>query len=296
MALEVTLAVQHELQSRRDEADSLRHQQVERAKYEADLARARFMKVDPRNRLVADSLEAEWNEKLRELANAQELYERHRQQDAIVADDSTRSEVLTLATNFPKLWNDSRTSDRDRKRILRLLVDDVTLIHSGEITAHVRFQGGIIETLTLPRPLNSWELRQTSPQIIQAIDQLLNEFTEGQIADQFNHQGLRSGMGSPFCGRLVAQIRRAYRIQSRYDRLRARGLLTQSEVAQELGIHPSTVRKWMQSGIVTAHVYNDKNERLYELSPDNRPIKQQGIKFSDARRIHHIAPERTKEV
>lgn len=296
LALEVTLAVQQELQARREEADALRKQQVERARYQAELARARYMQVDPRNRLVADSLEADWNDSLRGLSEAQELYERYREQDTAIADDSTRSEVLELATNFPKLWNDSRTSARDRKRIVRLLIDDVTLIHNGQITAHVRFQGGVVETLHLPRPLSGWELRQTSPQIIEAIDRLLDEFTEGQIADQFNQQGLHSGMGSSFCGRLVGQIRRAHRITTRYHRLRSAGMLTQDEIAQELGIHPSTVRKWQSRGLLAAHAYNDKNECLYEPPGSLRPIKHHGIKLSDPRRFLSIAPERTDEV
>jgi hypothetical protein len=290
------LAVQQELQTRREEADALRKQQVERARYEAELARARFMQVDPRNRLVADSLEADWNDKLRDLTEAQELYERYRQQDAAVANDSTRSQVLELATNFPKLWNDPGTSDRDRKRIVRLLMEDVTLIHNGQITAHLRFQGGVVETLHLPRPQSAWELRQTSPQIIEAIDRMLDDFTEGQIADQLNQQGLRSGMGSSFCGRLVGQIRRAHRITSRYDRLRRAGMLTQGEIAKELAIHPATVRKWRNRGLLAAHAYNDKKEYLYERPGNNRPIKQQGMKLTDSRRIISVAPERTDEV
>lgn len=296
LALEVTLAVQQELQTRREEADALRKQQVQRARYEADLARARFMQVDPHNRLVADSLEADWNEKLRDLTDAQELYERYREQDAAVFDDSTRSEVLELATNFPKLWNDPWTSDRDRKRIVRLLIEDVTLIHDGQITAHVRFQGGVVETLHLPRPLSSWELRQTSPQVLEAIDRSLDEFTEKQIADQLNQQGLRSGTGSSFCGRLVGQIRRAHRITSRYDRLRSKGLLTQQEIAAELGVHPSTVRTWRNHGLLAAHAYNDKNECLYECPSDNRPIKLQGIQMDDPRRIANVPSECADEV
>jgi DNA invertase Pin-like site-specific DNA recombinase len=296
LALEVTLAVQQELQTRLEEADALRKQQVERARYEAELARARFMQVDPRNRLVADALEADWNERLRDLTRAQEVYERHRQQDAAVANDSTRSQVLELATNFPKLWNDPRTSHRDRKRIVRLLIDDVTLIHDGQITAHVRFQGGIVETLHLPRPLSSWELRQTSPQIIETIDRLLDNFTEGQIAEQLNQQGLRSGMGSSFCGRLIGQIRRAHHITCRYERLRNAGMLTQREIAEQLGVHPSTVKKWRNRGLLTAHAYNDKNECLYELHGKPRPIKHHGIRLNDPRRFHSIAPERTDEV
>src|SRR5262249_5054297 len=72
LTLEVALAVQEELQQRLDEADRLRRQQVERARYEADAARERFMQVDPKNRLVADALEADWNDRLRALTEAQE--------------------------------------------------------------------------------------------------------------------------------------------------------------------------------------------------------------------------------
>jgi DNA invertase Pin-like site-specific DNA recombinase len=295
LALEVTLAVQQELQTRREEADGLRKQQVERARYEAELARARYMQVDPHNRLVADALEANWNDKLRALTEAQELYERYRRQDAATVDDSTRSRVLELATDFPKLWNDPRTSHRDRKRIVRLLIEDVTLVHDGKVSAHVRFQGGAVQTLHLPRPLSAWELRQTSPQVIEMIDRLLNDYTEGQVAEQLNLQGLRSGMGSTFIGRLVGQIRRAYQITSRYDRLRKAGLVTPTEIAKQLGIHPTTVRTWRDRGLLTAHVYNDKNECLYEPLGENRPIKHQGILLSDPRRFSSVTPDRANE-
>jgi len=106
MTLDVALAVQKELQTRIDEADQLRHKQVERAHYEAELARRRFMQVDPDHRLVADELEAEWNGKLREARRVQEEYERHREADRLVLDDTARNRVLALARDFPKLWND----------------------------------------------------------------------------------------------------------------------------------------------------------------------------------------------
>jgi DNA invertase Pin-like site-specific DNA recombinase len=296
LALEVTLAVQQELQTRHAEADALRKQQVLRAQYEAERARTRYMKVDPHNRLVADALEGDWNEKLRALTDAQELYERYCRQDAAVVDDSTRSQVLELATNFPKLWNDPRTSHRDRKRIVRLLIEDVTLIHDGQITAHVRFQGGVTQTLHLPRPRSAWELRQTSPQVLETIDRLLNVCTEGQIADRLNQQELRSGMGSAFSGRLVAQIRRAHKIPSRYDRLRETGMLTQAEIAGQLGIYPTTVQKWRRAGLLKAHAYNDKNECLYEQLEEDRPIKQQGLRLADPRRFASVLPDRTDKV
>jgi hypothetical protein len=143
LALEVSVQVQQELQSRLAEADRLRRQQVQRAQYEADQARVRFMRVDPNNRLVADTLEGLWNEKLRNLAQAKEDYEKKRQADQQPVTPEQQQQILALAQDVPKRWNHPRTSPRDRKRMARLLVDDVTLNREGTlITAQVRFKGG----------------------------------------------------------------------------------------------------------------------------------------------------------
>jgi len=123
----------------------LRRQGVERARHEADLARRRFMEADPSNRLVVDVLEAEWNEKLRPLHDAQEGLEHRRAKEHQEISDERRAQILSLATDFPRLWNDPKTPPRERKRMVRLLIEDVTLTKSGEITAGVRFRGGPYE-------------------------------------------------------------------------------------------------------------------------------------------------------
>jgi DNA invertase Pin-like site-specific DNA recombinase len=128
VALDVALTVQQELQARLNEADRLRKQQVERARYEAELAQRRYMHVDPQNRLVADTLEADWNQKLRALDEAQQEYEQRREQDRQVFSDDQRAAILALAQDFPRLWRDSATEDRDRKRMTRLLLEDVTML------------------------------------------------------------------------------------------------------------------------------------------------------------------------
>ena len=149
LALEVTLSVQHELQARIEEVDKLRKKQVERARYDADLAQRRYLHVDPANRLVADSLEADWNKKLRLLTEAQEQYEHQRQQDRVAVDGQQRARIAALASDFPRLWQDPKTPDRERKRMVRLLLADVTLIRGTGITVHVRFNGGVTRTLEL---------------------------------------------------------------------------------------------------------------------------------------------------
>ena len=273
LTLEVALAVGDELRARVEEVDQLRRKDVERARYEAGLAERRYRHVDPGHRLVADALEADWNEKLRALADAQEAYERQRDADQTVLDESQRAEILSLATDFPRLWKDPLTPVREKKRMARLIVEDVTLSRGDEITAHVRFKGGASRTLKLPLPRLAWELRQTDNAIVREIDRLLDEHTEGTIAHILNDAGLRSGEGVSFHGRLVAGIRRRYGLQTRYERLRQKGLLNLQEMADQLGVHPDTVKKWRAAGLLEAFVYNDKNECLYQPPAKDRPQK-----------------------
>ena len=296
VALEVALTVQQELQSRLEDADRLRLKQVERAQYEADLARRRYMRVDPDNRLVADSLEAEWNSKLRTLTETQQERERQREQDRQVLSAEQRTAILALATDFPRLWRDPNTPDRERKRMIRLLVEDVTLNRAENIILQIRFKGGATKTLTVALPLNAWQQRATNPEVISEIDRLLEHQTYSQIASTLNGRALLSGEGKPFTSHIVARIRREYGLASRYDRLRKAGMLTLREMAALLGITPQWVRIWHRNGILRGHAYTDKNERLYEHPGDKLPCKAQGIKLSERCPANEIASTATLEV
>ena len=164
------------------------------------------MQVDPRNRLVADALEAAWNDRLRALTEAQESYERQSQADRATLDEHRRSQVLALASDFPRLWRDPNTPDRERKRMVRLLIEDVTLLKGESITAHIRFKGGATRSLTLPIPLPAWATWQSDPELVTRIDRLLDQYTDGQIAALLNEQGCVSGKGHPFTRNLVIMI------------------------------------------------------------------------------------------
>jgi F0F1-type ATP synthase membrane subunit b/b' len=296
LALEVTLTVQQEIQARLDEVDRLHKKAVDRAQYEADLAQRRYLHVDPANRLVADSLEADWNIKLRALKAAQEEYEKRCQGDRLAISEEQRASITALAQNFPQLWQNPSTPDRERKRLVRLLLEDVTLIRNDQITAHVRFKGGITKTLTVPVPLNAWQQRATSPEIVREIDRLLDHNTYPQIASLLNDRGLRSGEGKIFTARIIAGIGKRYGLTSRYDRLRKAGMLTVDEIAALLGIHPQRVGVWKRQGLLRGHVYNDKNDCLFEHPGNHPPPKAQGVKLSKRRLVNDVVAQSTQEV
>jgi DNA invertase Pin-like site-specific DNA recombinase len=135
-ALKVALAVQDEIAGRIEQADALRRKQLERARYEAELARRRYVKVDPDNRLVADRLEADWNEHLRRLDTLQQEHEQQRKADQGLLSAEARARILALSKDFPRVWNDPRTEAVERKRMVALLIEDVTLVRGQKIDIH----------------------------------------------------------------------------------------------------------------------------------------------------------------
>src|SRR5271170_6238724 len=199
MNLEVTLAVQRELESRAAEVDAMRRQHVERTRYEAELARRRYMNVDPDNRLVANTLEAEWNERLLAHSEAADEYDRRAKEQATALDEEAHRRIRELVEQFPRVWNDPRVPSAERKRIFRLLVEDITLLKGQTtITANVRLPGGATRALVLPRPLSIAEIRKFKPEIVAEVDSLLNHYRDQEIADILNERGLRTGEGKPF--------------------------------------------------------------------------------------------------
>jgi DNA invertase Pin-like site-specific DNA recombinase len=281
-AVELALEIRREIEARQHEADQLRCRATERAQFEADLAQRRFMLVDPNNRLVADTLEAEWNDKLRVLAQAREERERARQQDQVLLDETIRQRLITMATDFKKLWNDPTTPNRERKRLLAYVIEDATLIRQpleGITRIQIRFKGGKTETLTVPNPKSSAQQVKTPRLIIQFVEMLLDNHIYSEIAEILNKQGLRPG-GSARPGRSKARftalrvkyIVHQYALRSRYDRLRDRGMLTIAEAATRLNVHEATVVTWAECGIIARHAYNG-HAYLYELPETNLPAK-----------------------
>jgi DNA invertase Pin-like site-specific DNA recombinase len=211
--LELALAVQQEIDTREEETGRLYQMQVERARYESTLAERRYKAVDPDNRLVAGTLEAEWNGKLRLVREAEQEFERLRLvRQAVTAQ--TREQILRLADDFPQMWQDPKTPDRERKRMARLLIEDVTLIRSPEqVTAHIRFKGGANQCIHVPvrRP-------RTDPRALAMAQRLLEDHHDhASIAETLNQMGIKTASGKNFTPKTVRQILSSCQ-QSRDDR------------------------------------------------------------------------------
>ena len=199
LAVQTALTVSTELAARATEADQIRATSVQRAQHAAHAARRRYLAVDPSNRLVADTLEADWNHKLRELTDAQDDYQRASQRDAATLNEQQQQRIRALTDDLPALWHDPATPMRQRKRLIRLLVTDITLIRTSEhITAHVRLPGGQQHTLTVPRPRTAAELHTTPAATLALIDQLMAEHTFDEAVTVLHEQNILTGWGKPY--------------------------------------------------------------------------------------------------
>jgi DNA invertase Pin-like site-specific DNA recombinase len=282
-ALEVALEVFDELRARRAEVDRLRRAQVERARQEAELAQRHFLLVRPEHRLVADSLEGRWNEKLALLAEAEEEYRRTTPADGAAVSDEARQRIHALIQDLPRVWHDPRTPMRERKRMLRLLIEDVTLVRDRTIQIAIRWKGGATSTLDCPRPLSSPELRRTPAAIVEMVRTLATEHTDARIAGILNGRALRSGTGQPFHRLQLRCLRDAYGIPSFAEHLRAAGWLTTAEIASQLRVHPTTAKRFAREGVLRAIRADDKDRFLY--APPTGPLTraQPGKRLRDRR-------------
>lgn len=257
-ALEVALAVQAEIAGRIEQADTLRQQQMERARYEAELKRRRFLKCDPNHRLVADALEADWNNELRRLESLQQDHDRQRQADQGLLNDEARTRILSLARDFPRVWNNPRTEARERKRLLALLIEDVTLLKADTIAIHVRFRGGQTTSLSVQAPQPIASIRKFKSHVIQKLDQLLQTCTDKEAAEQLNALGYRNWKQQPFTRTKVISLRVAYKLQSPYQRLREQDFVFAEELARRLDVSSTTIHEWGRAGILGRKRYGNR--------------------------------------
>jgi hypothetical protein len=241
---------------------------VERGRYEAIRAERAFHACEPENRLVGRSLETRWEQKLRELAEAEaELVEQNKP-----APEPSREQLQALACNLPKLWAAESTQHRDRKRLLRTMIADVTLTSKPagpEVSVGIRWRSGASEQHTVHRPKTRQEVIRTPAAAIELTRRLASTHTNAQIAERLNRAGLHAGTGGPFKAEHVQWIRWRHKIP--YPATWARdGELTVSQIAKRFGISDGTVYAWIETGKLVAR--RGPANRLYVPFPP--PVEQ----------------------
>jgi DNA invertase Pin-like site-specific DNA recombinase len=281
-SLEVAFEVFEELRAREADLDRARRAHVARAREDAELAQRQFLAVRPEHRLVADALERDWNDALRRLADAEDDYTRASQAPRRSLTPELRERVTNLVADLPRVWHDPRTPARERKRILRLLIEDVTFVRDDEIIRmSIRWKGGATRVIERPRPLGAPDLPRTPPEIVEEVRALAAEQTDGQIAHTLNQRWRRTGTGQAFTRVRVNFVRYTYDIQSYAEHLQQAGWLTADQIAQELHVHPTTAKQFAHAGILRAVRADDKGTILFEPPTGPLPTAQPGKRRRD---------------
>src|SRR5215472_6511627 len=275
--LAIALATLDQLEAQAKRIDQQARRQIERAQYESDLACRRYRAVDPDNRLVARSLEREWNEKLLEVDRLEREYQMAPKPAALSLSAEQREQIRALAQDLPALWSAPTTTSAQRKQLLRWLIKDVTLSKRGNVIAiDIRWQTEARTSLSIPRLKKSWEVRQTDPRVVARVRELAPTHTATQIANLLSEEGLRPGLGGSFTASKVDWIRAAYNIPLACPEgpgfcptgQRGDGRYSALAAAELLNVNVSTIADWCEASTLESVRAQPHGPRWIMLTPD----------------------------
>ena len=254
-AFEAALQATQQLESDYDAALAQWRLAVERTRYEAERAERRYRAVDPENRLVARGLEATWEQRLRDLEKAQAELEHKSQSRPRTLSPEDYQRIRALGADLNRVWTAPTTTDRDKKELLRTLLEEVIIaVQRDEFRAHLtlRWKGGMITELDVHLPrLNPARIR-TDEDTVALVRRLAVHYPDGVIAGILNRQGRKTVRGERFCANQVGSLRR-YRDIARFDppaQPPQGELVTIAGAAQILKVAPSTIHRWLAEGII----------------------------------------------
>jgi DNA invertase Pin-like site-specific DNA recombinase len=228
--------------------------QVERAKYQADRAERRYRQVEPEHRLVARGLERDWEHALTELAKAEAELALREQQRPRALTEQERERLLGLGADLGRVWSAPTTTDRDRKQLLRCLIEEVTIDADKQqrrATVTIRWKGGALTELAVALPKPQPAIR-TDEDTIKLLERLAAHYDDGTIAGIINRQGRRSATGERFTAIIVGGLRRYRNIPAYRPPAEPPDgeLLPVGKAADELGVAASTIFRWLQAGFI----------------------------------------------
>lgn len=274
-ALALTVQVQEEIDRRQH--DHLRYYQLqlENANHEEQAARIRYMSVDPTNRLVALQLETDWNKKIRARDEALNRYNEEENRINFTSREELSKAATSVCENFSAVWNSPETKIPDKKRIIRYLIRDVTLLRTDVYTAKIGicFQGGAtFETeVDLPKPVY---VQEAIPhEVIDFLAENAEHYTPSSLSQKLNENGYTRKCKRPFKAKTVVSIMRRYNIKNMKQRYLDRGWITMKEVSQKTGLSYATIKYRMENGKYSGKyiIVDDAGTLLFDPNTIPRP-------------------------
>jgi DNA invertase Pin-like site-specific DNA recombinase len=255
LGVEAALAAAEQLEADHEGVLAQWRLAVERASYETQHAERRYRAVDPDNRLVARGLEAEWESCLRELKKAKAELTRREQLRPRTLSADERGRLIALGTDLFRVWQAPTTSPRDKKELLRTLIEEVIVtVNKDERRAHLtlRWRGGTLTEIDLDLPRRKATVR-TDEDTVALVRRLAAHYPDAVIAGILNRQERRTAYGHRFTANHVGSLRRHWNIP-RFeppDTPPEGQLMTIKQIADALGFAPSTVHRWLNDGIIS---------------------------------------------
>lgn len=269
-ALSLTVQVQEELTRRNKDHLRFFELQLESAKHEESMARMRYMSVDPTNRLVALQLETEWNKKIRMYEEAAARYNEELSKTEISANDELKKAAETIGNSFSKVWNNPSVRNEDKKRIVRYLIKDVTLLRTDSYSAQIGicFQGGATFETEVSVPKPRYVCITTPREVLEFMERNADECTYTQLAEKLNDSGLYRECGRPFNRSNVFRIMKDYGIKSKKQRYIDKGWLTIKDAAKVMGLTSPALRYRIKAGIYTGKTVVVEENGTLMLDPE----------------------------
>jgi DNA invertase Pin-like site-specific DNA recombinase len=284
LGIQAALAAAERIEADHDGALARWRLAVERANYEAQRAERRYRAVDPDNRLVARGIEAEWESCLRELEKTKTELARREQLRPKTLSADERGRLLAVGADLPKVWQAPTTSPRDKKELLRTLLEEVIItVRKNESRTHLtlRWRGGALTDLELDTPRRLSAIVRTDEDTIALVRRLAAHYPDAVIAGILNRQGRKSAYGHRFTANLVSGLRRQWNIP-RFERSAHQSegqLLNITQTAAALGVATSTIHRWLNDGIIAGEqltpgapwrirLTDDLRKRVAEEAPD----------------------------
>ena len=288
--LELALGALRELETR-DQAIMRQWQmRLERAEYEAALAERRYEEVDPSNRLVASTLERRWNDALLQVQDLRKQAAEFQQQQARVATPEQKEKILALARDLPRLWHAPSTQAKDHKRMLRLLIKDITVEKSTapkQLLVHIRWQGGACTERVVQLPPHIADRVRYPAAVVERVRELAQGSPDAEIAAQLNRDGHTSAKGRLYTTKIIQWIRWRYQIPP--APLKNPEELTVQQVAQQFGVSTWVVYYWIEHGVITtARRLNDGTPYWITLKPADEEKLRDWVRSSS--KIPKISP------